>query len=446
MAFDYDLLVIGAGSGGLAAAERATTYGARVAIAELAAVGGTCVNHGCVPERLLNYAASFADVCSDAAGYGWNTAPSSFSWAKFVQAKNQQIEKLHQVHQRHLDSGKIAVISGQAVFVDAHTLQVGEQSVTAAKILISAGAEWDQLPIPGAEHLITSRELFNLPELPQRLAIIGDNYIGVKSASSLNSLGSQVFQVIPSDSILADCDHELASAVQAGLARRGVSFRCHSQLLKVERSAAGLELTLSDRDETLTVDVVVAATQRHPKTQGLKLEKAGVQLTAQGTVAADEYSRTTQPNIFAIGDCTSRTSLTPVAIASGRAMADTEFGPQPHAVDYNLIPVSVGFQPEAATVGLSEAQARTQFGEAVQCYRTEIRPLSQKLTPRHEPGLLKLVVEAQSQRVVGAHLIGEHATEIIQCLAIAMRLGVTKPQLNQTMGLHPSIAEELINL
>ncbi len=445
MTFDYDLLVIGAGSGGLAAAERATTYGARVAIAELATVGGTCVNHGCVPERLLNYAASFADVFLDAVGYGWSTTPNQFDWAKFVQAKDQQIEKLHQVHQRHLDSGKIAVIQGQAVFGDAYTLQVGEQSITAAKILIAVGAEWDQLPIPGAEHLITSRELFSLPELPQRLAIIGDSYIAVKSASSLNSLGSQVVQVVANTSILADYDHELATAVQTGLARRGVKFRCQSHLLKVERHSSGLELTLSDRKGTLTVDAVVTATQRHPKIQGLNLETVGVQLTPQGTIAVDEYSRTTQPHIFAIGDCTPRASLTPVAIASGRAMADTEFGPQPHAVDYNLIPVSVGFQPEAATVGLSEAQARAQLG-AVECYRTEIRPLSQKLTPRHEPGLLKLVVEAQSQRVVGAHLISEHATEIIQCLAIAMRMGVTKPQLSQTVGLHPSIAEELVNL
>ncbi|MBW4488705.1 MAG: glutathione-disulfide reductase [Trichocoleus desertorum ATA4-8-CV12] len=444
MTFDYDLFVIGAGSGGLAAAERATTYGARVAIAESATVGGTCVNHGCVPEKLLNYAASFADVFLDTVGYGWSVPPSQFDWPKFVQAKDQQIEKLHQVHQQHLDSGKVAIIPGQAVFTDAHTLQVGEQSITAARILIAVGAKWEQLPIPGAEHLITSRELFNLPELPQRLAIIGDTYIAVKSASSLNSLGSQVVQVVAQDSILADCDHDLATAVQTGLAQRGVSFRCQSQLLKVEHSSTGLDLTLSDRNETLTVDAVVVATQRHPKIQGLNLEAAGIQLTPQGTIAVDAYSRTTQPNIFAIGDCTPRTSLTPVAIASGRAMADTEFGPQPHAVDYNLIPVSVGFQPEAATVGLSEAQARARFGEAVQCYRTEIRPLSQKLIPRPEPGLLKLVIEGQSQRVVGAHLVSEHATEIIQCLAIAMRMGVTKSQLSQTVGLHPSIAEELV--
>jgi glutathione reductase (NADPH) len=445
MAFDYDLLVIGAGSGGLAAAERATAYGARVAIAELSAVGGTCVNHGCIPERLLNYAASFADVYIDAAGYGWSLGSSQFAWSNLVQAKDQQIQKLHQVHQRHLQEGKVNLIQGQAAFVDAHTLQVGEQQATAAKILIAVGAEWDQLPIPGAEHLITSRELFQLPELPPRLALIGDTYIAVKSASSLNSLGSQVVQVVPQATILADCDRDLATVVQARMAQRGVTFRCQTQLSKVEQSAAGLELTLSDCSETLTVDAVVAATQRHPRIQGLNLEKAGVQLTPEGTIAVDEYSRTSQPNVFAIGDCTPRTNLTPVAIAAGRAMADTEFGPQPHAVDYNLIPVSVAFQPEAATVGLSEAQARAQFG-AVECYRTEIQPLSQRLSPRNEPGFLKLVMEAESQRLVGAHLVAESAIEIVQCLAIAMRLGVTKSQLSQTIGLHPSIAEELVNL
>src|SRR6476646_9010952 len=255
MAFDYDLLVIGAGSGGLAAAERATTYGARVAIAELAAVGGTCVNHGCIPERLLNYAASFADTYRDAAGYGWSLSPGPFDWSQFVQAKDRQIQKLHQVHQRHLQSGKVAIIRGHAVFVDAHTLKVGKQLVTAAKILIAVGSEWEQLQIPGVEHLITARELFQLPEQPQRLAIIGDTYIAVKSASSLNSLGTQVFQVIPQASILADCDHELAAMVQASLTRRGVTFCCQSQLLKVERSTARLELTLSDH-QTLTVDAV----------------------------------------------------------------------------------------------------------------------------------------------------------------------------------------------
>lgn len=445
MAFDYDLLVIGAGSGGLAAAERAASYGARVAIAELSAVGGTCVNHGCIPERLLNYAASFADVYTDAAGYGWSTNPGQFDWPKLIQAKDRQIQKLHQVHQQHLEAGKIAWMQGQATFVDAHTLQVGEQRVTAAKILIAVGAQWEQLSISGAEHLITARELFQLPELPPRLAIIGDTYIAVKSTSSLNSLGSRVVQVVPQATVLADCDRDLAAVVQTRMAQRGVKFRCQTQLSKVEQTTTGLELTFSDRSETLTVDAVVVATQRHPKIQGLNLEKAGVQLTPAGTIAVDKYSRTSQPNLFAIGDCTPRTNLTPVAIAAGRAMADTEFGPQPHAVDYDLIPVSVAFQPEAATVGLSEAQARAELG-AVDCYCTEIRPLSQRLSTRNEPGLLKLVMEAESQRVVGAHLVAESAIEIIQCLAIAMRMGVTKSQLSQTIGLHPSIAEELVNL
>ena len=443
MRFDYDLLVIGAGSGGLAGAERAATYGARVAIAEKTAIGGTCVNHGCVPEKLMNYAADFINDYADAYRYGLISATSKFDWAEFVQAVERRIQFLQDLHQKHLDEAGTQLLPGQATFLDPHTLQVGDRRVTAAKILIAVGATWDKPNIPGAEHAITSRELFHLPQQPQTLAVIGGGYIGTKSASSLAILGSQVIQIVPEHSILTAFDAELATAIQKSMAGHGVRFQLESQLAAITPSANRLTLTFTEGAPPLTVDAVLLTSRRQPNLNDLNLANAGVDVTAQGAIALDVGSRTTQPHIFAVGDATELTPLTPVAIAAARDFADREFGKKSGKSDYGLIPVALSAQPEAASVGYSEAQAQAQFGSSIACYRTTLPFLSGVLSTT-SPSFLKLVTEAQSDRVIGAHLMGHLAIETVQCLAIALRRGVTQSELEMTLGLPPSLAPRLV--
>ena len=331
MSYDYDLFVMGAGSGGLASSKRAASYGAKVAIAEHDLVGGTCVIRGCVPKKLMVYASQFSYLYQYAQGYGWGVGARSsrpkFNWNKLITAVDTEVKRLSQLHISFLEKAGVELISGYAKFIDAHTVEVGDRTITADKILIAVGGEAVKPNIPGIEHSITSREMFLLPEQPKRFAVWGGGYIGVEFANILKGLGSEVTQIIRRDLILHGFDEDIRSNIQAGMANHGINFLTQKVIEKIEKTKAGLQLFLSGDDtEPLTVDALLCATGRKPNLAGLMLENAGVEVNGKGAIQVTPDSRTSQPNIFAVGDCTDRMNLTPVAIAEGRAFADTEFG------------------------------------------------------------------------------------------------------------------------
>lgn len=446
MTFDYDLFVIGAGPGGLAASEQAAGYGVRVAIAEQDSVGGTCVIRGCIPEKLMSFAAEFSEDSQVAAGYGWNQAQYTFDWQQFIAAKEQEIHRLIQVHNQKLTEAGVELIKGKATFIDAHTLEVAGRQITADKILIAVGAKDVKPEIPGSEYTITSSQLFNLKQQPKHIAVIGGNYIPVKLAGIMNNLGCQVTQVFQEDHILSAFDEELALVVQEGMTKRGIQILENTAVKEIKRVGDELDLILSVKSENiLSVDTVLFALCRTPNISGLGLEKAGIGLS-DGAIIVDEYNQTTQANIFAVGDCINRINFTPVAIAQGRAFADTQLGNNPRTICYEYVPSTVSSHPEAATVGWSEAEAREKLGDSVRCYCSKFRPLLHSLPKRDEKTLIKLVVDSRSDRVLGAHMVGEGAVDIIQCLAIALGMGATKKHFDQAIGIHPSVAEEFLTL
>ncbi|MEG4283902.1 glutathione-disulfide reductase [Microcoleus sp. A006_D1] len=446
MTYDYDLFVIGAGSGGLASSKRAASYGAKVAIAENDLVGGTCVIRGCVPKKLMVYASTFSHLYEDAIGYGWSPVESSFNWEKLVTTVDTEVRRLSQLHISFLEKAGVELISGYAKFIDSHTVEVDDKKYTAAKILIAVGGEAERVPIIGIEHSITSREIFLQKEQPKRLAIWGGGYIGVEFACIMNGLGSQVTQIIRRDLILNDFDAEIRTNVQEGMVKHGVEILTESSIAHIEKTPEGLKLTLSGKSsETLTVDALLCATGRKPNLEKLGLENAGVE-TDKGAIAVTKDSRTNQPHIFAVGDCTNRINLTPIAIAEGRAFADTEFGNNPRAISYENVASAVFSQPEAATVGLNEEEARAKFGDSIKCYTAKFRPMFHALTGADEKTFVKLVVETNTDRVLGVHMVGKDAGEIIQGMAIAVNMGATKKDFDVTIGIHPSTAEEFVTL
>ncbi len=442
MKFDYDLFVIGAGVGGTSAARKAAALGARVAIAEQEDVGGTCVNRGCVPKKLIVYAADFALQDRLASSYGWSECKRQLNWSKLMQAVHQHVEKVNQSYLQKLKKEGVELLRGHATLVDAHTVEVDEHKVTADKILIAVGGDPIKPKVPGVEHVITSREMFQLQQLPKRLAIVGGGYIGVEFSSMMNALGVRVTLMDTNELILEGFDDDIRSAVQAGLSKRDIRVLNKTTAERIEQGPEGLELKLSGQ-ETLTVDTILMATGRAPGTKNLGLESAGVEVGEKGAIKVDEYSRTSQSNIFAVGDCTNRVPLTPVARAEGRAFACTVFG-QPQKLNYDYVPSAVFARPEAASVGMTEAKAKEKFGD-VQIYRTEFEPLFYSLTKQDEQAMLKLVVD-KKDKVLGAHMVGEHAAEIVQSLAVAIRQGVTKDDLDATIGIHPTTGEEFLTL
>ncbi|MEG4944855.1 glutathione-disulfide reductase [Microcoleus sp. F4-D5] len=446
MTYDYDLFVIGAGSGGLASSKRAASYGAKVAIAENDLVGGTCVIRGCVPKKLMVYASTFSHLYEDAVGYGWSPVESSFDWEKLVTTVDTEVRRLSKLHISFLEKAGVELISGYAKFIDPHTVEVGDRKITAAKILIAVGGEAQKVPITGIEHAITSREIFLLKEQPKRLAIWGGGYIGVEFACIMNGLGSQVTQIIRRDKILHYFDEEIRANVQEGMTKHGVEFLTESSIEKIEKTPEGLKLTLSGKSEgTLIVDALLCATGRQPNLEKLGLENAGVE-TDKGAIAVTKDSRTSQPHIFAVGDCTNRINLTPIAIAEGRAFADTEFGNNPRAITHENVPSAVFSQPEAATVGLTEEEAKAKFPQSTKCYTAKFKPMFHSLTGADEKTFVKLVVETNTDRVLGVHMVGKDAGEIIQGMAIAVNMGATKKDFDATIGIHPSTAEEFVTL
>ncbi|MEX0696960.1 MAG: glutathione-disulfide reductase [Dongiaceae bacterium] len=440
--YDYDLFVIGAGSGGVRAARMAAGYGARVAVAEESRVGGTCVIRGCIPKKLLVYAAHFRDDFADARAFGWTVPEATLDWPTLIANKDREIDRLNGIYKKLLADAGVTLIESRAVLADAHTVEVAGKRIAAGTILVAVGARPERTSEPGAEHGITSNEAFHLPALPRRVVVGGGGYIAVEFAGIFNGLGSRVVQLYRGQQILRGFDDDVRNTVASELRRKGVDLRVGTIIARTERIGEAYRLTLSD-GSVLETDLVMYAIGRKPNTAGIGLERAGVRLDAAGAVVVDGFSRSSAPNIYAIGDCTNRVNLTPVAIKEGTAFADTVFGDRPWAMDHDNVPSAVFSQPPAAAVGLSEAAARQRHG-AVDIYKSTFRPLKHTLTGRDETTMMKLVVDRATQRVVGAHMVGADAPEIIQGVAIAVKMGATKAQFDATVGIHPSAAEEFV--
>ncbi|MEA5555585.1 glutathione-disulfide reductase [Nodularia spumigena] len=450
MSYDFDLFVIGAGSGGIATARRAAEYGAKVGVAEFDRLGGTCVNRGCVPKKLMVYASHFPELLEDSQGYGWSAVKSSLDWEKMITAVNNEVTRLNGIYKGMLDKSKVEILEGYGTFIDAHTVKVGDRQVTADKILIAVGGYPVKPNIPGIEYAITSDDIFHLKEQPQRLVILGGGYIGSEFACILNGLGSDVTQIIRNDKILRGFDEDLQTEIQQAMGNHGIKILNNSEITGIEKTDSGLKVTVrnnDDAEETVIVDAVsLAATGRKPNTQKLGLENTKVQLDKNGAVIVDKYSQTSEENIYALGDCTDNINLTPVAINEGRALADTVFGNKSRTMSYENIPTAIFTTPEAATVGMTEAEARAEYGDAVKVYRSRFRPMYYTLAGKDEKTMMKLVVDQNTDKVVGAHMVGTSAAEIIQGVAIAVKMGATKANFDATVGIHPSSAEEFVTM
>ncbi len=448
MSYDFDLFVIGAGSGGIATARRAAEYGAKVGIVEFDRLGGTCVNRGCVPKKLMVYASNFPKDFKAASGYGWTVGESKFDWNTMITAVNNEVDRLNGIYQRMLDNSKVKVYQGYGTLIDSHTIAIGEEKVTAEKILIAVGGKPVKPDdIPGIEHAITSREIFHLQEQPKRVVIIGGGYIGVEFACILNGLGTEVTLVIRKDKILSGFDDDIRSEIQEAMKNQGIRILTNKPKINISKTDIGLELKIAgEQEETIVADAVsLAATGRIPRLENLGLENTKVEIV-NGAVAVDKYSQTAEEHIYAVGDCTDRINLTPVAIQEGRAFADTHFGGQSKQMAYDNIPTAIFSTPEAATVGLTEAEARAKYGDAVKIYRSKFRPMYYTLPNMQVKTLMKLIVETESNKVVGAHMVGDYAAEIIQGVAIAVKMGATKADFDATVGIHPSSAEEFVTM
>jgi len=442
--YDFDLFTIGAGSGGVAASRRAGSYGARVGICEDSRIGGTCVIRGCVPKKLLVYGSSFADAFVDSAAYGWSVGEVSFNWGKLIANKNKEIDRLEGIYRKLLKDSNCALFEARGRIVDPHTIEVGGKRVTAANILVATGA-WPELPkIPGIEHAITSNEALDLTTLPKRIVIVGGGYIAVEFAGIFAGVGAEVTELIRADEILRGFDEDIRSNLAIEMKQRGIKIMARQHVAEIKKTPAGFLLRL-ESGATLEADCVMYATGRNPKSRNIGLEEVGVTLNAKGAIQVDEGSRTAVSNIYAIGDVTDRLNLTPVAIAEGRALAETLFNNNPMTISLENVASAIFTQPPAATVGMTERAAREK-GFAVDIYRTRFRPMKHTLSGREERIMMKLVVDRASDRVLGCHMVGPDAPEIIQSLGVAITCGATKKQFDRTMAVHPTSAEEFVTL
>jgi glutathione reductase (NADPH) len=445
--FDVDLCVIGAGSGGVRAARIAAGYGAKVLLAEEFRIGGTCVIRGCVPKKLLVYASRFSDEFAEAAGYGWSVPKPTFDWGKLVAAKEKEISRLSAIYRMHLEGAGVNVVKSRAVVDDVHKVRLlaDDRVVSARIILVATGSAPFLAPdIAGLEHTITSNEIFDLPELPRRILIVGGGYIAVEFASLLTRLGSQVTLAMRAENILRGFDEDLRIALRDALAEAEVAFKFTNLPTRIDKAKQGLRVALTNGD-SVDADQVMVATGRHANTQGLGLEKLGVALDALGAIKVDPWSQSSLPSIYALGDVSDRVALTPVAVRDGHAFAETVFGGKKWAVDHTNIATAVFSTPEIGTVGLSEAEARAAYA-CVDVYATRFRPLKAALSGRKDVVLMKIVVDGETDRVLGVHVLGEGAAEMTQVIAIAVKIGATKADFDATMPVHPTSAEELVTL
>ncbi|MBK8718746.1 MAG: glutathione-disulfide reductase [Deltaproteobacteria bacterium] len=440
--YDYDLLTIGAGSGGVAASRRAASYGAKVAICEDRAVGGTCVLRGCVPKKLLVMASMVRSELDLAAGFGWD-AHGSFDWSRLIVAKRAEIERLEHIYERMLGDARVEILRGRGVLVDPHTVEIDGREVTAARILVATGGRpW--LPgIPGIEHAMNSDDALDRQSLPARVVIVGGGYIAVEFAGIYRGMGSEVVMLVRGEGILRGFDDDVRTHLQQQLALRGIEIVEREELQSITATPAGLQLQLAGGAQ-MAADAVLVATGRVPNTEGIGLHELGIEVDTLGRIPVDEWSRTSQPSVFAIGDVTARPQLTPMAIADGRAFADSEFGGRPRTVAHEGVASAVFSQPPCGVVGLTEAQARARG--AVRIYRTRFRPMKQAFAGSEKHMMMKLVVDDVSDRVLGVHIVGPDAPEMVQGFAVAVRCGATKAQFDATLAIHPTAAEELVTM
>lgn len=443
--YNYDLFVIGAGSGGVRAARIAASYGAKVGVAEEYRVGGTCVIRGCVPKKLFVYASHYSEEFEEAAGFGWTVGERSFDWKTLVANKNKEIDRLNGIYIRNLEKAGVEIIQSRATVRDAHTvrLEAEDREVTAERILIAVGATPYMPDVPGIEHAISSNEAFHLEELPKRIVVVGGGYIAVEFAGIFNGLGVETKQLYRGPLFMRGFDDDLREMLAEEMMKKGVGLRMNSDIASIVKKDGELELTLTS-GEILKTDAVMYATGRIPLTRGLGLEEAGVKLGKSGQVIVDEYSKTSVDSIYAVGDVTDRANLTPVAIREGHAFADTVYGGKDVKVDHSIIPTAVFSQPEMGTVGLTEAQARER-GE-IDLYKTAFRGLKNTLSGSQERTFMKLVVDVKTDKVLGVHILGQGAGELIQAVGIAVTMGATKAQFDATIAVHPTAAEELVTL
>lgn len=442
--YDLDLFTIGGGSGGVRASRMAARFGARVALAEERYLGGTCVNVGCIPKKLFVYASEFSDAFADCAGFGWTPGERGFNWQTLIDRKNREIARLNGVYEKVLVDHGVRILRARATIADAHTVVVGSERYTARYILVATGG-WPSVPtLPGSELAITSNEAFFLPHFPARAIVVGGGYIGVEFAGIFHGLGAKVSLVHRGELFLRGFDDDLRRALAAEMGKREIELRFNRKVARIEKLAHGIRATLDD-GAALEADLIMFATGRTPNTRNLGLERAGVKVDHAGAVVVDSYSCSSVPNIYAIGDCTDRMQLTPVAIAEGQAVAETLFHGNPRTPDYENVPTAVFSQPNLATVGLTEAEARARY-RAVDIYKSSFRPLKHTLSGRDEHAFMKLVVDGETDRVLGCHMVGADAGEIIQGLAIALKCGATKAQFDATIGIHPTAAEEFVTM
>jgi glutathione reductase (NADPH) len=443
--YDYDLFVIGAGSGGVRASRMAASFGARVAVAEDRYMGGTCVNVGCVPKKLYVYASAFANSFRDARGYGWNSEIPQFDWATLRDNKKTEIARLNGIYDNMLGNASVDVIHGRGRLVDAHTVAVNGKHYSAERILIATGG-WPFVPdIPGREHVVSSNEVFDLEQFPQRMIVVGGGYIAVEFAGIFNGLGAQTTQLYRGDLFLRGFDQDVREFAAKEIAASGVDLRFNSDISRIDKQADGrLIATLNDGSE-LAADAILYATGRKPHLQDLGLENVNVELNDNGTVKVNEQFQTSEPSIFALGDVTGGMELTPVALAEGMAFARRFYNDQPYEVDYENIATAVFCQPNIGTCGLTEQQARERYGQ-IQIFESSFRAMKHTIGGRQERTYMKLIVDSASDKVVGIHMVGEDAGEIIQGMAVAMKAGATKAVFDNTIGIHPTAAEEFVTM
>jgi len=444
---DVDLFVIGAGSGGVRAARIAAGHGARVMIAEEYRIGGTCVIRGCIPKKLLVYASRFAHEFEDAAGFGWTVPKASFDWPTLIANKDKEIARLETVYRSNLEKAGVEIVKSRAVIEDETTVRLlaSGARVRCGHILVATGAApFTGHPIPGFEHAISSNDAFHLPALPAAIVIQGGGYIAVEFACIFAGLGSRVKLVYRGENILRGFDDDVRSHVRTEMEMRGIEVIVGELVTAIHERDARYTVTLTG-GRTINADRVMFAVGRKPNIANLGIEQAGIKTAPLGGIAVDAYSRTSAPNIYAIGDVTNRINLTPVAIREGHAFADTVFGGRPTIVDHTNVPTAVFSDPEVGAVGLSETQARERLAR-VDVYRSTFRPLKATLSGRHSRMLMKLVVDAAADRVVGVHIVGEGAGEMIQLISVAVKMGATKADLDATMAVHPTAAEELVTM
>lgn len=445
--FDVDLFVIGAGSGGVRASRIAANHGAKVAIAEERFYGGTCVNVGCVPKKLMTYAAKYASHLKDAAGYGWNIEAGAHDWSIFIQNKNQEIQRLNTIYQSMLEKEGVQIHWGRAQITGPHAVRINDQDISARHIVIATGGKITVPDIPGArEYGITSDDVFYLSQRPENIAIVGAGFIALEFAGIFNQLGSNVKVLLRRNEILNEgFDQDVRTFLHAEMQKKGIEFLTQTNVESVEKQESHLKITLTD-GQTLEVDQILFATGRAPNSKGLGLEELGVRMDKNGAIHVDKNEQTNIPSIYAVGDVTDRIALTPVALAEGHALADRLFGNKNRYISYENVPSAVFSDPNVAQVGLTESQAHEKYGEKIDTYKSDFRAMQMTLAGRDERTFMKLIVHGETDKVLGLHMVGAEAGEIVQGFATALIAGATKADFDNTIGIHPTSAEEFVTM